>query len=416
MLLLVKMEERVLTDFPNYSITNTGIIKNINKNKIITGTRGRDGYHSVKLSNQLGERKSCKVHRLVAITFLQNPDNKPTVDHIDRDKTNNNVTNLRWATSTEQSQNKKHTTNQRETLNRSVDRIDVETESILETYDSLQEANEWLLQHKITENKHAVSAISTVCNKKKKTAYGFIWRFTDLIPIDNEIWIDIAPEIVNGIEGYKISTLGRLKGRTGRINTGWDNSGYTHVSVGDKSYQLHRLVASAFKPILNQDKMEVNHKDGNKKNNSVDNLEWVTHAENVKHSFDTGLAPTKPVIQYDLTGKKIHSYHSIAEAKRALGIVHSFIGGALDKEKKAHGFIWRSTEVSNAVPQKITLSTTSKKPHKKIIQYESNGSTIIREFDSAKEVSECFHVGVKTVNNWCTGHRNSFTGFIFQYK
>jgi hypothetical protein len=410
------MEQTILSDFPSYSITNSGIIINNITNKIIKGTQGRDGYHNVKLFNKLGERKSLKLHRLVASTFLVNPENKPTVDHIDRDKTNNNFTNLRWATYSEQSKNKKHPINQRETINRPVNRIDKKTNKIIETYESLREANEWLLKQNITKNKNAVCAISTVCNMKKNTAYGFKWRFKDEMSIDNEIWIDLQPELVNGVKGYKISTLGRVKGRTGRINTGWDNSGYTHVSVGKKSYQLHRLVASSFKKTNEKEKNQVNHKDGNKKNNSLDNLEWVTHKENIQHAFDTGLSPTRPVIQYDLTGKKIRSYHSIAEAEKELNLENSHISKAIDKEKRAHGFIWTSIEVNNAIPKKITLSTTSKKPHKKIIQYKSNGITFIREFDSAKEVSECFNVAVTSVNHWCTGHRNSYTGFIFKYK
>lgn len=59
-----------------------------------------NGYHRVKI-----KRKTYKVHRLVAETFIDNPENKPTVDHIDRDKSNNNVSNLRWATSQEQREN-----------------------------------------------------------------------------------------------------------------------------------------------------------------------------------------------------------------------------------------------------------------------------------------------------------------------
>lgn len=61
----------------------------------------RRGYLSVQLfKNGVGTR--FKVHRLVAETFIPNPENKPTVDHIDRDRTNNNISNLRWATYKEQ--------------------------------------------------------------------------------------------------------------------------------------------------------------------------------------------------------------------------------------------------------------------------------------------------------------------------
>ena len=409
------MEHTILTDFPGYSITESGIIRNLKTNKILTGTKCVDLYIAVKLYNKSGERKTLKIHRLVAETFIPNPEKKPTVDHIDRDRTNNNVTNLQWATSSEQNQNKKHPTNQKETLNRPVQRIDVESNSIIQTHNSLVEATEWLLQNNITKNKSASGSISSVCSGNGNTAYGFIWRFVDSILIDNELWNDLPSKLVHGV-GYKISNHGRIKGRNGRINSGWDNNGYTHVSVGsDKSFQLHRLVAQTFLPNP-ENKPCVNHKDGNKKNNSVDNLEWVTISENIQHAFDTGLSPTRPVIQYDLTGKKIASFHSIAEAERALKLENSCISNAIDKEKRAHGFIWKSIEVNNAIPKKITLSKSSKKPHKKIIQYDLDGK-IIREFESAIEVSKYFKVKTHSVNNWCTGHRKCSKGlFIFKYK
>ena len=64
------------------------------------GFHGR--YHQVKIN-----KKCYLVHRLVAETFLDNPENKPFVDHIDRDRHNNNVSNLRWVTSSENNRNTK---------------------------------------------------------------------------------------------------------------------------------------------------------------------------------------------------------------------------------------------------------------------------------------------------------------------
>ena len=90
------MEEfRIVKDYPNYSVSNFGNVKKNQTGKIII-PRYSNGYSQVELWNDNG--KVFGVHRLVAIEFISNPENKPFVDHIDNDKANNNVNNLRWAT------------------------------------------------------------------------------------------------------------------------------------------------------------------------------------------------------------------------------------------------------------------------------------------------------------------------------
>lgn len=56
-----------------------------------------------------------------------------------------------------------------------------------------------------------------------------------------------------------------------------------------RTFRVHRLVMMAFNPVENMDELEVNHLDGNKKNNKLENLEWCTASENQKHAFKTGL-------------------------------------------------------------------------------------------------------------------------------
>lgn len=116
-----------------------------------------------------------------------------------------------------------------------------------------------------------------------------------------EFWAQI------GETNYAVSTEGRVRNNnTGKIKTPvLTGDGYFHVDLYEdgkrRTVRTHRLVATAFHPNLDN-KEQVNHKDGNKLNNSYDNLEWCTGSENMRHAYDTGLA--KPHASYGMLGKK----------------------------------------------------------------------------------------------------------------
>ena len=132
---------------------------------------------------------------------------------------------------------------------------------------------------------------------------------TIVFDIELEEWLPVP-----GFEGrYEISNHGRLKSlpfeKQGRNSNGpfsyttkelirkpcFDTSGYIWYDLKDgvtrKSHcrKAHRLVAELFIPNP-YNRLEVNHKDGDKTNNNVDNLEWCTRKENIKHAFDLGLS------------------------------------------------------------------------------------------------------------------------------
>lgn len=95
-----------------YLVSNLGRIKRkyMDSERILKGYENKVGYLVVCLSKN-GKTKNFRIHRLVAEAFIPNPENKPTVNHIDEDKTNNMVSNLEWATMNEQ--NNHGTRNQR---------------------------------------------------------------------------------------------------------------------------------------------------------------------------------------------------------------------------------------------------------------------------------------------------------------
>lgn len=167
------------------------------------------------------------------------------------------------------------------------------------------------------------------------------------------MWKDIR-----GYEGiYQINEDGKVRriflgGRTKELK--WRKGLYPSVSLSNhcvkKSFSIHRLVAEHFLDPLERNE-EVNHKDGNKWNNNVENLEWVTQRENIDHArfvLDKPLFGKRPrrVKAYDkITGEFVREYPSISQAARELS--SSVVTGRVaitsccNKEKpSAYGYTW----------------------------------------------------------------------------
>jgi len=89
-----------IQDYENYIIYPDGDVYSRKRNKYLKHMTNTQGYKFVELCKK-GKRKGFKVHRLVALHYIDNPDNKPDVDHIDGDKSNNHISNLRWVTNQE---------------------------------------------------------------------------------------------------------------------------------------------------------------------------------------------------------------------------------------------------------------------------------------------------------------------------
>jgi len=92
--------------YENYTISEDGKVYNKKFKRYLKGYKDVEGYLRIFLRND-DKKQTYRIHRLVALHYIDNPEDKPTVDHKDRDKLNNNVSNLRWATIGEQQRNKK---------------------------------------------------------------------------------------------------------------------------------------------------------------------------------------------------------------------------------------------------------------------------------------------------------------------
>jgi hypothetical protein len=177
------------------------------------------------------------------------------------------------------------------------------------------------------------------------------------------IWKDIV-----GFENlYKVSTTGKIKslgkGKSTNtknkevriLKTTLSKTGYEKAKLfkdGKRYYfTVHRLVANTFLT-YKDGKNEVNHKDGNKSNNNLNNLEWVSPSENQKHAYKIGLQKaimgadnfqSKKIRQLSLNGKQIKIFNSIGEIKRELGFNSFGIIKCCKKEKKyntAYKYKW----------------------------------------------------------------------------
>ena len=299
---------KTIPDYPAYEASTTGRIRNLDKMNVLNPF-DHCGYLTVGLMRD-GVNCQCRVHIMIASTFITKDEGRIWVNHKDGNKHNNKADNLEWVTPAENTQHAV-ATGLRSEYKRAVLQIDPDTDEVIARFESIQEAKE------IT----GCGNVGGVCRGTHNLCGGFKWEFEDTSSrdtIDNteapegEEWRD------SSMPGYRVSSHGWVHSeRTGRLMTlQKEPNGRTSVKLraqdGLATCLVHRLVATAFHP--NPDALpHVDHIDKDYTNNHYINLRWSTAQDNSRHSF------ARAVDQLHPDGSLFRAWTCIRDAAKAVG-------------------------------------------------------------------------------------------------
>lgn len=160
-----------IVEATNYEVSNLGNIRNTKSGQILNPGVAGNGYKQVSLKMiATGKFEKRYVHRLVAQYWIDNPENKREVNHINLDRTDNRVENLEWITSSD-NQKHKYKNGDYKTSNRKVEQISIDTGEVLNVFNSIIDAARFM--------GHTRQQIDKVVHSKAKTAFGYFWKFSD---------------------------------------------------------------------------------------------------------------------------------------------------------------------------------------------------------------------------------------------
>jgi hypothetical protein len=322
---IVNEEWSRIKNYNNYMISNFGHVKNIRRNRQLTPVKVA-GYYTAQLCRKNGKKKRFRIHDLVGHYFLLNDDpiNNTVVDHIDNDKLNNHIDNLRWFT-------------QPNNIKSFYDNFK-KYKAIIQYDLNMNMIKKWDGINDVLKNYNYKRRTLYLClNKKCCSAYGYKWQyevieeeFEDNYKLEeDELFINIGYFGYKDFSNYEISNYGKVKSLYSNKILKLNNnlSGYYNVMLYDKvSHEgsrvlAHRLVASTM--VIGQTTYIniVNHIDENKHNNYYKNLEWTTSAKNTKYS----LAKSVKMMNIE-TGELIKTFDSMVDAVLDLGYTKNHTG------------------------------------------------------------------------------------------
>jgi hypothetical protein len=302
------------------------------------GCRLASGYVAAKVKNI-----SFKMHRLIMFAFCGlPPEDKQQVNHIDLNRSNNAIENLEYASGRDNITHA-HQTNTERKHNGAA-----RTKGVL----SLGPGQTTWVHHRNNEEAAAYwgirfQKVSACALGTRPHTKGIRFKYASAdAPIDEE-WKTVTS--VPNARGAAVSSHGRFRDARGVTKAPCAQAdGYVRVQIDRTSHRMHRLIAAEFldKPSGAND---VDHINGDKSDNSVKNLQWVTHSENVQRSHASDRHGNSGIVRsWSIEARRLDSsdwveYKSACEASRLLGLSQPAISTSIQRKTSHAGFEFRKT-------------------------------------------------------------------------
>ena len=292
------------------------------------------------------------VHRLVAVAFIPLRENAEDVNHKDFNPSNNKLFNLEWVTKSEN------------------------------------------MLHSVKNNKNRGFRVPLSISEPPNEEYKVLEDYPHIFINKNGIIYN------NNIKREYIYS---------------EKSGYKKVNIDKKQKHVHRLVALAYIPNP-ENKPCVMHKDGDKLNNNIDNLEWSTNSEIRQNSINNGRCLVKGVTQYSLDGDVIKKFKTLNIAAKETGIDKASISKCC-LESKDHQtcdgkYLFRYNDKEHVLPDREKIDNRGTKGG--VNQYDLKGN-FIKTFHSLNEAASEVGSNASDISKVCLGKRRSCKKFIWKY-
>jgi hypothetical protein len=313
-----------------YLIAEDAKIFSIISNKFFKNNIGKNNnYINVKLVDSNFKIKVYLLHRLVYCTYHNLPlDSDIIIDHIDQNKLNNNLSNLRILSASE---NGKNCTPKSKTIHNPIMQYDKNNKFIAEHHSLI----------KISKKLHCdPNTIKKVLNLNILCKNGFFWKQQLITDIDEKyVYVKVDGEYY---PNYKVNKNGDIINKYNKQIMFRKINNYYKITLWknnkNKEKLVHRIVYESFNPNINLNKETlINHLDENRQNNNIENLKVVTHKQNITYSLG------KKIAQLDDDGQIIKIFDSANEAAKYLNKIN---GGHINqvcngKAKTAYGYKWK---------------------------------------------------------------------------